>query len=64
MAHFIFRCPATILNVQHQLDDDRDISENEYEGHLPSLHRAAFHQPKDWQRIRPASNAASQMLFR
>src|ERR1700676_2986451 len=32
MAHFIFRCPATSLNVQHQLDDDPDISENKYEG--------------------------------
>jgi hypothetical protein len=32
MAHFIFRCPATSLNVQHQLDGDPDISENEYEG--------------------------------
>jgi hypothetical protein len=32
MAHFIFRCPATSLNVQHQTDDDPDISENEYEG--------------------------------
>jgi hypothetical protein len=24
--------PATSLNVQHQLDDDPDISENEYVG--------------------------------
>jgi hypothetical protein len=32
MAHFIFRCPATSLNVQHQTDDDPDISENEYVG--------------------------------
>jgi hypothetical protein len=24
--------PATSLNVQHQLDGDPDISENEYEG--------------------------------
>jgi len=32
MAHFVFRCPATSLNVQHQLDGDPDISENEYEG--------------------------------
>jgi hypothetical protein len=31
MAHFVFRCPATSLNVQHQLDGDPDISENEYE---------------------------------
>ena len=32
MAHFIFRCPETGLNVQHQVDDDPDIAENEYEG--------------------------------
>jgi hypothetical protein len=32
MAHFIYRCPATSLNVQHQTDDDADISENEYVG--------------------------------
>jgi hypothetical protein len=31
MANFVFRCPATGLKVQHQLDDDPDISENEYE---------------------------------
>ena len=31
MSQFIFRCPATGFNVQHQLDDDPDISENEYE---------------------------------
>jgi len=31
MANFVFRCTATGLNVQHQLDDDPDISENEYE---------------------------------
>jgi hypothetical protein len=32
MAPFIFRCPATGLNVQYRLDDDPDISDNEYEG--------------------------------
>jgi hypothetical protein len=32
MAHFIFRCPSTNLNVQHETDDDPDISENEYVG--------------------------------
>jgi hypothetical protein len=32
MAPFIFRCPASGLNVQHQTDDDPDISENEYVG--------------------------------
>jgi hypothetical protein len=31
MANFVFRCPATGLNVQHQSDDDPDIPENEYE---------------------------------
>jgi hypothetical protein len=31
MANFVFRCPVTDLNVQHQLDDDPDVSENEYE---------------------------------
>ncbi len=31
MAHFIFGCPATGLNVQHQLDDDEDVPENEFE---------------------------------
>jgi hypothetical protein len=31
MANFVFRCPATGFNVQHQLDDDPDVSENEYE---------------------------------
>jgi hypothetical protein len=31
MVHFVFRCPATGRNVQRQLDDDPDISENEYE---------------------------------
>jgi hypothetical protein len=31
MANFVFRCPATSFNVQHQLDDDPDVSENEYE---------------------------------
>jgi hypothetical protein len=31
MGRFIFRCPATGFNVQHQLDDDPDVSENEYE---------------------------------
>ena len=31
MAHFLFRCPSTGLNVQHRWDDDPDVSENEYE---------------------------------
>jgi hypothetical protein len=32
MAHFIFTCPATSMNVQHLLEDDQDASDNEYEG--------------------------------
>jgi hypothetical protein len=31
MGHFLFRCPATGFNVQHRLDGDPDVSENEYE---------------------------------
>jgi hypothetical protein len=31
MASAIFRCPATSMNVQHWLDDDQDVPENEYE---------------------------------
>ena len=31
MTNAVFRCPATGFNVQHQLDDDPDVSENEYE---------------------------------
>jgi hypothetical protein len=31
MANFVFKCPATGFNVQHQLDDDPDVSENDYE---------------------------------
>jgi hypothetical protein len=31
VANIVFRCPATGFNVQQELDDDPDISENEYE---------------------------------
>ena len=31
MAHFVFKCPATGLNVQHELDDDPEVHENEYQ---------------------------------
>jgi hypothetical protein len=31
MVNSIFRCPATGFNVQRQLDDNPDVSENEYE---------------------------------
>jgi hypothetical protein len=32
MAAFVFKCPATSMNVQHWLDDDEDVPEDEYEG--------------------------------
>jgi hypothetical protein len=32
MAPFIFTCPNTDLNVQHWLDDDNAVQENEYVG--------------------------------
>ena len=32
MSAFIFTCPTTKLNVQHWPENDKDISENEYEG--------------------------------
>jgi hypothetical protein len=32
MAAFVFKCPATSINVQHWLDDDEDVPEDEYEG--------------------------------
>jgi hypothetical protein len=31
MADFVFRCPATGFNVQHELDDDQEFSEDEDE---------------------------------
>jgi hypothetical protein len=31
MVHFIFRCPATGMNVQHAVDDDEDVPDNEFE---------------------------------
>jgi hypothetical protein len=31
MAAFLFTCPRTNLKVQHWLDDDEDVPENEYE---------------------------------
>jgi hypothetical protein len=31
MSEVIFICPITELSVQHWLDDDEDIPENEYE---------------------------------
>jgi hypothetical protein len=32
MAVFIFTCPGTSMLVQHWLDEDDDVRENEYEG--------------------------------
>jgi hypothetical protein len=32
MAHLVFTCPATSMKVQHWLDDDDDVPENEFEG--------------------------------
>ncbi len=31
-AAFIFKCPATSINVQHWQDDDEDVPEDKYEG--------------------------------
>jgi hypothetical protein len=31
MLPVVFTCPATLLKVQHSLDDDPDVPENEYE---------------------------------
>jgi hypothetical protein len=31
IANFVFACPTTGFDVQHELDDDPDISDNEYE---------------------------------
>jgi hypothetical protein len=32
MAAFIFTCPETSMLVQHWLDEEVDVQENEYEG--------------------------------
>jgi hypothetical protein len=32
MGNVVFRCPATGVNVQYRVDDDPDVSDNEYEG--------------------------------
>ena len=42
MANFVFKCPATGFNVQHQKDDDPDISENECEA-IPCPACAGIH---------------------
>ena len=48
MSAFIFTCPTTKLNVQHWPENDKDISENEYEGITwPRVLSTAFHQPQN-----------------
>jgi hypothetical protein len=43
MANFVFRCPVTGFNVQHQSDEDDDVRENEYEGIIcPACTRLHF----------------------
>jgi hypothetical protein len=38
MGNVVFRCPATGVNVQYRVDDDPDVSDNEYEGVMcPSI---------------------------
>jgi hypothetical protein len=32
MAHLVFTCPTTSMNVQHWSDEDADVREDEYEG--------------------------------
>jgi len=31
MTAFVFKCPNTCRHVQHWLDDDEDVPDNEYE---------------------------------
>jgi hypothetical protein len=43
MAPFVFTCPATGYDVQHHLDDDQAVSENEYEAiRCPACARLHF----------------------
>jgi hypothetical protein len=43
MGHLVFRCPATSMNVQHWLDEDDAVRENEYEGIIcPACTRLHF----------------------
>jgi hypothetical protein len=30
MANSVFKCPVTGFNVQHELDDDKDVLDNEF----------------------------------
>jgi hypothetical protein len=62
MAHFVFRCPATSLNVEHQSDGDPDISENEYEGIIcPACNRLHFINRKNGRLL---GEAKKQRRFR
>jgi hypothetical protein len=42
IANFAFTCPTTGFDVQRELDDDPDISDNEYEA-ITCLACAALH---------------------
>lgn len=42
ITNFVFTCPTTGFNVQHELDDDPDISDNEHEA-ITCLACAALH---------------------
>jgi hypothetical protein len=43
MAAFIFTCPDTSMKIQHWLDEDNDVRENEYEGIIcPACTRLHF----------------------
>ena len=43
MAHLVFVCPTTSMNVQHWSDEDDDVREHEYEGIIcPACTRLHF----------------------
>jgi hypothetical protein len=46
MGALLFTCPTTKLKVQHWLDDDDRVPEDEFHC-LRGLHQAALHQPKN-----------------
>jgi hypothetical protein len=55
MANFIFKCPVTGFNVQHELDDDPDVSRKRIPSdRLSCLRPVASRQPKDRQAVRVA----------
>ena len=40
---FLFTCPTTSMKVQHWLDDDEDVAENDYEAiTCPACNRLHF----------------------